>query len=165
MKNGVILNFFLLIYPGTIYFPIFWFPLLIPLLTGSIVVLIDGLLIANSATGFDEKSLLAFGTTTFTTIQSAFLSTDVWALTTILMSSAKRQLNGALVWGHSFAVIIGLFVHLAFIFATKLLSHLPHFFWISLFLARVGFVGVFWIRAVVFNYIEKYEIETVANVE
>ncbi|ELA9846691.1 hypothetical protein QRL16_004492 [Vibrio parahaemolyticus] len=162
-KNNM--NLFRLLWPGTIYFPIFWFPLLIPLLTGFIVVLIDGLLIANSSSGFDKLAILGFGTTAFTTIQTSFLSTDVWALTTILMSSAKRQLNGALVWGHSFAVIIGLFVHLTFIVATKLLSHFPYFFWWLTFLALVGFIGAFWIRGVVYNYIEKFELEAVASSE
>lgn len=156
-------SLFYLIYPGTLFFPIFWFPILIPLFTGVFAILIEVIIIANSGNGeaFTTAVIVDLKASAYATSQLAFLSTDIWALTTIISYAAKGKLNGAYVWGHSFAAIIGLFLHILLFLSMKFLATQEWFEIAAIISTIFGFIAVLWIRTVVYNYIEKNDFEAI----
>lgn len=151
---------FRFINPNTTFFPIYWFPILIPIFINALAILIDIAMIPQQGTA--QFTLVEWENIIVSTLRSfqlAFLSTDIWALTTILMYSAKAKLHGMYVWAHSFAVILGIFAHLLFYLSIIVFAKHESALVISIILFIVGFFGVMLIRGTILFHIESKEIE------
>ena len=144
-------------YPGTIFFVIFWFPIVIPLLINLIASTTE-LAIQASSIGETNKSVIwniDFLLLLFKNSHLAFLSTDLWALSTTLMYAAKGNLMGMRAWVYGCAGIIALFLHLFFYAVTILVTNFESDAWIACILFLAGCISVLWLRLVIFQAIER----------
>ena len=168
----ILLSILILFYPNNVFFPIFWFPILIPLFVNALAVIVELAMIPQQTTApFTLTAWNPIMISALRNFQLAFLSTDIWALTTILMYAAKSKLHGLYVWSHSFGVIIGLFVHLLFYLTTLVFAKHSFGLAIAVILFFIGFIGVVMIRLAILHRIEQKEIrdfgkpETIQSIE
>jgi hypothetical protein len=139
--------------PGSIAFPIYWFPVVVPLCLSVLGMLGDG--------SWDLLSLLK-------NIHLSYVSTDIWALTTFTFAGASRRLEGWRTWSYTLATVIGLLFHmLAYLFVAAVKSGTAGVWiksstagtWIALVLFLIGTYGMLAIRSVVFDRIEVRDLE------
>lgn len=149
-------NIYIFLYPGTPFFVIFWFPIVIPLLI-NLIASVTELSIQLSSNARNEESIIwnvGFLILLFKNSYLAFISTDLWALTTTLMYSAKGSLKGWRPWVYGCAAVIALFIHLFFYIVTMLVGSYESDLWVAYVLFVAGCISVLWMRYVIFHAIE-----------
>jgi hypothetical protein len=153
----IVLPVLALLYPGNTLFVIFWFPIIIPLFVNLIASTTELAVNISGNKGQPlESAILSqeFLVVILKNSHLAFISTDLWALTTTLMESAKARLDGFKSFVYGCAAIIALFLHLLFYVLTVLSSVKSGDVWISCVLFIIGSISVMWLRAVILQAIE-----------
>lgn len=145
--------------PRLIFFPLFWYPILLPLLVTVLGVIAD-LLVASHGTELRIHTLsvpaLVLSSCKYANI--SFVSTDLWALTTLIMCTARGHLQGLPAVALCLGTLLGLFFHMVVFLAVSLLSRDSASAWMALGLSVLGLIGVLLIRGTVFRRVELPEL-------
>ena len=106
-----------IINPNHVYFPIFWLPIIIPLTFSAFGLILE---LSTRTKKKDSLNQKINNETIMVLISRylifSFLSTDVWALTTLMTDSVKpeKEIHGIYILSLSFGVLIGLMIHFLF---------------------------------------------------
>lgn len=136
------------------HFPIFWMPILCPLLLYVIGAVIEmrGAPLPADRTAFEA------GTAAFTrNANLSFISTDVWVLAIVLTYSTRAGLTTLQQTSLGTACVIGLLVHFLFYILIPVVAPLSPLIW-PFVIFGIGLVGVILIRATSYNWIELKEM-------
>ena len=132
----------------------FWFPILLPLSITTLGVAID-----FAVSSGDQNRRRGLSNSLSRAANLAFLSTDMWALTTLIMFMARKEAEVPIVLSGSYTILIGVFIHiLLYILCGVFSKHLYESFIMDILLISVGLAVVIWTRGSIYRSIELPEI-------
>jgi len=103
-----------LVNPMKVHFPIFWFPVAIPLFVNALGALVFDLgQLGTTLPGIDASAVGGgIAVVILRIINLSFVSTDVWALTTVISYIVRSRLDPSHTVAFMFGAVIALFWHL-----------------------------------------------------
>jgi hypothetical protein len=103
-----------LLNPMTVAFPIFWFPIAIPIFVTTLGALVFDLAqFRHAPPGLDTATMGGgIAAVLLRTTNLSFISTDVWALTTVISYIVRRSLDPLRTVAFVFGAVIAMFWHL-----------------------------------------------------